>query len=168
MLLEDLQNLKLLSSSQSSNSAWHCQGIGRNEKPDFKLNHIPKWHFKDLTPDFEITQQETIIKLIENYGRSASGFSTLEEWQDCEIEGLNGRFRSHKMRKGLRAAGAVGQSTALLTNQIDDNTNPRKLSERISTNQKVSIHKERTGIVDPAQPERKEPEIIAELLSRFD
>ncbi|KAI9608379.1 hypothetical protein KEM48_003143 [Puccinia striiformis f. sp. tritici PST-130] len=72
------------------------------------------------------------------------------------------------MRKGLRAAGAVGQSTALLTNQIDDNTNPRKLSERISTNQKVSIHKERTGIVDPAQPERKEPEIIAELLSRFD
>ncbi|KAI9620224.1 hypothetical protein H4Q26_013792 [Puccinia striiformis f. sp. tritici PST-130] len=40
------------------------------------------------------------------------------------------------MRKVLRAAGAVGQSTALLTNKIKDNTDPRKLSEQILTNQK--------------------------------
>ncbi|KAI9617480.1 hypothetical protein KEM48_007320 [Puccinia striiformis f. sp. tritici PST-130] len=87
------------------------------------------------------------------------------------------------MRKVLRAAGAVGQSkqsklspqqpcseagkltgprttsgTALLTNKIEDNTDPRKLSERISTNQKVTTHQEQSGNVNPAQPEQKEPD----------
>ncbi|KAI9628794.1 hypothetical protein H4Q26_017929 [Puccinia striiformis f. sp. tritici PST-130] len=61
------------------------------------------------------------------------------------------------MRKVLRAVGAVGKSTALLTNKIEDNTNPRKLSEQISTNQKLTTHKEQSGYTNPAQPERKEP-----------
>ncbi|KAI7948116.1 hypothetical protein MJO28_010024 [Puccinia striiformis f. sp. tritici] len=92
--------------------AWRRQGIDCNEKPDFELAHIPIWDFKDFTPDFGITRlpanltitsqvgylsdghitelvsvlngtrQETVIEPIEIYGRSLSGFITLEEWQD--------------------------------------------------------------------------------------
>ncbi|KAI9605303.1 hypothetical protein H4Q26_003285 [Puccinia striiformis f. sp. tritici PST-130] len=42
-----------------------------------------------------------------------------------------------------------------LTNQIKVHTNPQKLLDRISTNQKA--HKEKIGNSKPAQPERKEP-----------
>ncbi|KAI9609626.1 hypothetical protein H4Q26_007589 [Puccinia striiformis f. sp. tritici PST-130] len=38
--------------------------------------------------------------------------------------------------KRLSAQGSYRCGTALLTNKIEDNTDPRKLSERISTNQK--------------------------------
>ncbi|KNE98679.1 hypothetical protein PSTG_08048 [Puccinia striiformis f. sp. tritici PST-78] len=46
----------------------------------------------------------------------------------CEIVGLNGRFRSHKVRKVLRSVGAAVQGTAL-TIQIEEIGNPRKLLE---------------------------------------
>ncbi|KNF00381.1 hypothetical protein PSTG_06311 [Puccinia striiformis f. sp. tritici PST-78] len=76
----------------------------------------------------------------------------------CEIEGSSGRFRSHKLRKGLKSAGAAVQGTALST-MIEANADPRKLLDRISTNQKDIVHKELAGKVAPIRPEGKEPDL---------
>ncbi|KAI9604335.1 hypothetical protein H4Q26_003949 [Puccinia striiformis f. sp. tritici PST-130] len=82
------------------------------------------------------------------------------------------------MRKGLKAAGAgvqgkqskpspqhpfpkIGKLISLWTtsgttllDQIRAKADPPKLLDRISTNQKDTVHKERSGSPEPTQPER--------------
>ncbi|KAI7933286.1 hypothetical protein MJO29_016921 [Puccinia striiformis f. sp. tritici] len=66
--------------------------------------------------------------------------------------------RKQSLRKGLKSAGAAVQGTALST-RIEANTDPRKLLNRISTNQKDIVHKELAGKVAPIRPEGKESDL---------
>ncbi|KNE89213.1 hypothetical protein PSTG_17326 [Puccinia striiformis f. sp. tritici PST-78] len=49
--------------------------------------------------------------------------------------------------------------------KIEANADPLKLLDQISTNHKDIVLKERSGNVEPAQPERKEPEINYNICS---
>ncbi|POW02510.1 hypothetical protein PSTT_11747 [Puccinia striiformis] len=66
--------------------------------------------------------------------------------------------RVESVRLRGQAEGFVLTSTALST-MIEANADPRKLLDRISTNQKDIVHKELAGKVAPIRPEGKEPDL---------
>ncbi|KAI7943414.1 hypothetical protein MJO29_013258 [Puccinia striiformis f. sp. tritici] len=70
------------------------------------------------------------------------------------------KHSTNRVESGLKSAGAAVQGTALST-MIEANADPRKLLDRISTNQKDIVHKELAGKVAPIRPEGKEPESSA-------
>ncbi|KAI9602667.1 hypothetical protein H4Q26_001959 [Puccinia striiformis f. sp. tritici PST-130] len=90
----------------------------------------------------DMQEENDLGNIIEKFKETDT--SPAAEQQQLTQEGL-----------GLKSAGAAVQGTALST-RIEANADPRKLLNRISTNQKDIVHKELAGKVAPIRPEGKE------------